>query len=66
MKDTKFFDKINCKLDFLLSSKYIPRLDYVVTDMLDKISWGIKWKKFTEEEADPLLDKVEQLQYRLR
>lgn len=27
---------------------------------------AVKWKKFTAEETDPLLDKVEQLQDRLR
>lgn len=62
MKDHGFYDKIDNKLDFVLRSKYIPRIETVVEDLLDKISWGLRWKKFTNEEAEPLLDKLEYIQ----
>lgn len=62
MKDQKFYDKINNKLDFVLRSKYISRIETVVEDLLNKISWGLRWKKFTNEEAEPLLYKLEYIQ----
>ena len=62
MKDQKFYDKIDNKLDFVLRSKYIPRIETVVEDILDKISWGLRWKKLTNEEAEPLLDKLKYIQ----
>jgi len=62
MKDQKFYDKLNRKIDFVLYSKYIPRIETVVENLLDKISWGLRWRKFTSEEAEPLLDKLEYIQ----
>ena len=58
----KFYEKLDNKLNFILSAKYISRVDTIISDMLDKICWGLKWKKFTKEEADPLLDKLEYIQ----